>query len=85
MKVMVLFAQRKEAYAGQYAPEALNCITESDHADNPEFITEAKAQAIASGEFEAVVIVTLNVYGPRIDALLNPSRHPLPAGVVSGA
>ena len=38
MKLYVLFAQRKESYEGEYAPEALECIDDVGNDDNPAWL-----------------------------------------------
>jgi hypothetical protein len=38
MKLYIVLAQRKEAYPGQFAPEALAVVTEYDRDENPDWI-----------------------------------------------
>jgi hypothetical protein len=38
VKLLIVFAQRKESYPGEYAPEAHAVITEHDHEESPEYI-----------------------------------------------
>lgn len=82
MKLLILYAQRKERYQGEYAPEVLAAIDEYGQSDNPEYLNGEKAKAGASGEFESVVVVTLEVNGAKIMEMLRPSRPVLQAEIV---
>lgn len=83
MKIHILMGQRKEGYPGEYAPEALACLDENGHSDNPEYLAAEKAKADASGDFENTVIVTLKTNGAAIMELLRPAEKVLAAAVVS--
>lgn len=82
MKVHVLYAQRKERYQGEYAPEVLAAIDENGQSDNPEYMTGEKSKAEATGEFENVVVVTLEVNGAKIMEMLRPINPVLRAEIV---
>jgi len=82
MKLHILYAQRNERYPGEYAPEALAVIDENGMSDNPEYMAEKKASAIKTGEFESVVVVTLEVNGVKIMEALRPAASVIPAEVV---
>lgn len=82
MKVHILYAQRNERYPGEYAPEALAVIDENGMSDNPEYMAEKKVAATKTGEFESVVVVTLEVDGAKIMAALRPAVGVIPAEVV---
>lgn len=75
MKLYVLFGQRKENYPGQYAPEALECIDEWGMEDNGAWIGDKKREFEATGEFESLVIVPLEMDGA---ALMQRLRPPVP-------
>lgn len=81
MKLFVLFAQRKERYPGEYAPEALHCIDEYGNDDNPSFLLDAKADAIATGEFSTVEIIALDFNGAKVHSILNPTHEVIPASI----
>ncbi len=82
MKIHVLMGQRIESYPGQYAPEAIACMDEYGHSDNPEWLDGKKAEADATGEFERTEIVTLEVPLDAIMRLLRPTQQII-AAVVS--
>ena len=81
MDIIMVIAQRKCAYDGQYGPECLACMTEYEYSDNPAHIEDALANGIESGEFSSVQQITLNVDTAAIDAALFPNREPIPAAV----
>lgn len=82
MKVYVLFGQRKESYPGQYAPEVLASIDEFGNDENPDYMIDEEKKAVATGEFESVVVIPLEVNQAQIMARLRPSQKPLQATIV---
>ena len=84
MKVHVLFAQRKERYAGEYGLEALAVMTEHDYDGNPDYLGEQFEQHQATKEFTALAIVDLEVDEAAIRKILQPSGA-VPAKVVGGS
>jgi hypothetical protein len=80
--IHVLFGQRKCAYEGQYAPEALEIADENAYDDNPEWLLVKKEQNEISEEFTAVAIVTITLPFEAIVARLNPKLNPI-TGVVA--
>lgn len=74
MKVFVLFGQRKCAYPGEYAPEALDCISEYGNDDNPDFLIEQKEMYEKSGEFDSLAVVQIGLADGAIDKALFPER-----------
>lgn len=83
MKLHVLFAQRKERYPGEYAPESLTCMTEYEQDENPDYLPAEQEKAEASGEFRSTAVVTLEFSGKELERLLNPTPAVLPAAIVS--
>lgn len=83
MLIHVLFAQRKEAYDGEYAPEALAVMTDNDYATNPDYLHEEKDKADDTGEFESAAIVSIAVPDAAVMNALRPAR-PAIAGDVTG-
>lgn len=81
MKLYVLFAQRKERYPGEYAPEALHCIDEYGAEENPSFLLEIKSDSLASDEFSAVEIITLDFDGAKVHSILNPTQEVIAASI----
>lgn len=82
MKFHVLYAQRKERYKGEYAPEVLAAIDENGQSDNPEYMLDRKLKAIATNEFESVVVVTMEVNGVKVMEMLRPAKHVLDAQII---
>ena len=69
MRVFILFGQRKCAYPGQYAPEALEIMDEYAHEDgNPEWLHEKLAEYENTGEFDGVRIIEVDL-GMQIEGL----------------
>jgi hypothetical protein len=83
MKVYVLFAQRKERYEGQHGIETLAVADEYGSEDNPDWIHDTKVESEATGEFQALAVVTLEVPEIEIRKRLMPEDRPIPAKVVS--
>ena len=77
MKLMVLMAQRKQNYPGQYGEEALACMSEYDYEENPGYLRDALAKHRNSGEFDAAEIITLAVPDKEITRHLYPSKEPI--------
>lgn len=82
MKILVLMGQRKCSYPGEYAPEALACINEYGHDENPEYLNDARKDELATNDFDSVEIITLSVPDAEIDRRLFPERAPVKADVV---
>lgn len=81
MDLFVLMAQRKERYEGQYGFEALACMSEAGQEENTEYLQEALAENRATGEFEAIAIVKLEMRGSDIRAALYPANKAIAAKV----
>lgn len=82
MKLYVLFGQRIQQYSGQYGLEALSCATEHDDDSNPEYMPEQLQKYSDLGEFEGLVIVTMEVSEGEINKILSPS-HVVKAKVIA--
>ena len=79
MELHILMAQRKCAYPGQYAPEALACMIDVEYSDNPDYLRDARQSNLDTGEFDAVEIITLTVDGHEIHKRLFPAQEPISA------
>ena len=79
MKLHILMAQRKCAYPGQYSSEALDCMSDVEYSDNPEYLRNARQENLDTGEFAAVEVITLTVDGHEVDKRLFPSQEPISA------
>lgn len=82
MEIIIVMAQRKCKYAGEFGPECLACMSEYEYVNNPEFIENAVTENRASGDFDAVEIVRLAVDDKAVDAALFPNRAPIKADVL---
>lgn len=84
MKIHLLIGQRKQRYEGEYGLEALACMTEHDHEENPDYLPQEQQKTSAGGEFDRVGIVTLSASEKEIRAILYPENRPIPAEVQAG-
>ncbi|WP_018234370.1 hypothetical protein [Thioalkalivibrio thiocyanodenitrificans] len=82
MEILILMAQRKCSYPGEYAPETLGCMAEAELIDNPEYLENERRKHIDSGEFEAVEILTLKVDDDAVSSRLFPAHDPIDAEVL---
>lgn len=83
MNLKVLFIQRPNSYPGENAPEVLECVTEFDYEDNPEYFDNRVAEAIKekeAGEYANVRVIDVEVDQDKISSILNES--PLVRGKV---
>lgn len=81
MKIYVLVAQRNQRYEGQYGFEALECMSEYEMDDNPEYMDEKRNEYLTSCEFESVALASLEVSEQALKQLLFPARRSIPAEV----
>jgi hypothetical protein len=77
MEIIVIIAQRKDNYPGQYGEECLACMSEYEYSENPDYLQDALAEHRNSGEFEAVELITLKVPDEEITRRLFPARAPI--------
>lgn len=82
MKLFVLFGQRKCDYPGQYALEALACMDENGHSDNPDYLRGELAIREGSCEFDRLSIVELSVSEKDVRRVLYPENQAIDAAVV---
>jgi hypothetical protein len=61
MKIICIFAQRKERYEGEYAPELLTAIDEWGNEDNPDYLNEEQNKADDSKEFSIIKRMEIEV------------------------
>lgn len=81
MELVVVMAQRKERYVGQYAPEALAVMTACSNDENPAYLQEVLKENRDSEEFNAVELIRLEVDDDALMAALFPQRKPIKATV----
>ena len=77
MEIIVLMAQRKCSYPGQYGLEVLACMSEHEYRDNPDYLADALAASEGSGEFDAAELITLKVPDEEISSRLYPGHDPV--------
>ena len=75
--LLVVMAQRKERYPGEFAPEALAVITEYGNDETPDYVQDELKKARADSELEAAAIFTITVDRAAIDKVLRPRGLPL--------
>jgi hypothetical protein len=61
MIIYILFAQRREAYPGQYAPEALATMNEFDYEENGQWLHTKLEECEKSDEYVALKILGVDV------------------------
>jgi len=61
MKLYIVFAQRKCAYEGQYAPETVAIADEYSHDCNPDYLEKELAKARDNDEFVAVELIEVDL------------------------
>jgi hypothetical protein len=82
MLMHVLVGQRKEKYAGEYAPEALAVIGDEGMEENPAYMEEMHAENRATGEFESLVVLKLEIDQDAVMAALRPAGATLAAKIL---
>jgi hypothetical protein len=71
MELYAIFGQRKCSYAGEHAPELLDCWDDGSRDENPDGFDKALDGFRRSTEFTNVVVVAIGVDGRAIDKALN--------------
>ena len=86
MKLYIVFAQRKENRAGEYAPEALFVVTEYDRDENPQWIAERLQEVKADEEYIGADIFEVDIGSVGQDRIRRHLlEHPKIDGYVMGA
>lgn len=73
MKLHVLFGLRFQDYDGQYAPEALAVIDEFVHNECDVWIGERYHEHFATGDFESLRVVEIDIDRDDLDMIFKPS------------
>jgi len=71
MIVKIIWAQRKERYNGEFAPEALECMDGNSFIENPEFLLKKLDEHKKNSDLVEVKIIDVEVSGTLISELLN--------------
>lgn len=82
MKIKVLFGQRKGQYEGEYGIDAIECMSEYELEENPEFMNERRKALEGVGDFEGIALVDLEVDETAIRAIMYPGTVAIPAKVL---
>jgi len=84
MILKVIFVQRKCNWPGEYAPEAMECMTEYDYEQNPEWLDSKlrEYKTDENNEFTAAKIVNIKVNQDQISAILNPVNKPIEGTII---
>lgn len=77
MKIYVIFAQRKCRYDGEYAPEALDVMSEFGMEENPEYLENKTKEYISNNEFVSVAIIPIYISDKDIDQRLGLDQSPI--------
>lgn len=61
MIIKVLFAQRKESYEGEFAPEALVVVDEFTHSENPDWFKKECGEELAKLKDEVMGYAVVDI------------------------
>lgn len=81
MVIKVLMAQRFCDYEGQYAPEAIACVTQTLYDDYSDWFDSEYNGAIRSKEYTSVKVVKILVNSTELNQILFPP-NPVLIGTV---
>lgn len=81
MRLYVLFAQRRESYSGELAPEAIAAVTEFTAEENYELMSGLldEHKAILGSDVVAINWVSVDVDAAAIRDRLLPAERPIKA------
>lgn len=82
MDFLILVGQRKERYAGEYLPEALEVIDANGNDENPDFLIAKKDEYECTKEFDSLAVVRVSVPGASITDALYPTNKAIDGLVV---
>lgn len=85
MKLYVLFAQRRESYNGEFAPEAVTSVTEFQAEEQPELMRGLldEHRALLGEDVVAINWISMDVDAAAIRGRLLPVERPIKA-VIAG-
>ena len=75
MDIICLFAQRKCAYEGQYAPELLAAMDEYGNDDNPDYLNDEQDKADADDGLLFSKRITISVPQEKFDEVFFGKDH----------
>lgn len=81
MQIHLIVGQRKERYAGEFAPEVLDACDEFTLDENPDLLLKLLCKHREDESFEAVEAVAIEVSTQAIMSRLRPVHSPIQAEV----
>jgi hypothetical protein len=82
MLIKVLFAQEKESYPGEYAPTALEVVTEYDYDENPDWLDKILIKYRNTPEYTHVAVIDIEINDEDLDARLYPNETTIDGKIV---
>jgi len=82
MLIKVIFAQEKESYPGEYAPTALEVVTEYDYDENPEWLDKKLAKHRNIPEYTHVAVINIKIKDEDLNARLFPNETEMDGKIV---
>lgn len=82
MDMFVLMAQRTCRYTGEFGPEVLLCMSESQYGDDHDLMRCARNEHLVSGDYDAVEIFRLKVDRNEIERRLQSAHETVVAEII---
>jgi len=82
MLIKVLFAQEQESYPGEYAPTALEVVTEYDYDDNPDWLDKKLIKYRNTPEYTHVAVINIKIKDEDLSARLFPNEKAIDGKIV---
>ena len=82
MLIKVIFAQEKESYPGEYAPTALEIVTEYDYDENPEWFDKKLIKYRNIPVYTHVAVINIEIKDEDLDTRLFPNDTTMDGKIV---
>ena len=82
MLIKVIFAQEVESYPEEYAPTALEVVTEYDYDENPEWLDKKLIKYRNTPEYTHVAVIDIEINDEDLDARLYPNETTIDGKIV---
>jgi len=82
MLIKVIFAQEKESYPGEYAPTALEIVTEYYYDENPEWFDKKLIKYRNIPVYTHVAVINIEIKDEDLDARLFPNHTTMHGKIV---
>jgi len=82
MLIKVIFAQEKESYPGEYAPTALEVVTEYDYDENSDWLDKKLIKYRNTPEYTHVAVIDIEIKDEDLDARLFPNETTIDGKIV---